>query len=505
MDTCKQLNLNSSPGFDGIKLSMIKCVIDHIVIPLNYIFNLSLTTGIFPSQLKIAKVVPIFKSGDSNCIKNYRPISVLPAFSKFLERIIHKRLYDFISQHNLLHHRQYGFRKNYSSYMAVLDAYNEIAARLDKKHHTMGIFLDLSKAFDTINHSILLDKLLHYGVRGTAFEWFKSYLTNRSQYVSYNGYKSDMNNITCGVPQGSILGPLLFIIYLNDIVYSSDRFSFFIFADDTNTVISDQKLDQLLKKVNDELVKISLWFKCNKLSLNITKTNFVMFRNKYSNRNYHDLCIKIDEIPISQVEHTKFLGVYIDQCLDWRYHTKYVTNIISKYIGILYRLKHCLPRDTLFSLYKTLVLPYIQYCNIVWADSNNCRLQSIHIKQKKIIRLCTNAAWLAHSPPLFRKLTTLTVYDIHKLQKVSFIYRFFNNNLPSNYNNFFVKNNTLHGYGTRVSHLLRPSIFNTDLARHTIKTQGPHLWNSLTDNIIKSNSLNILKKRYTQYLVSLYQ
>ena len=214
------------------------------------------------------------------------------------------------------------------------------------------------------------------------------------------------------MPQGSVLGPLLFIIFLNDIAFSSDRFNFITYADDTNVIVSHSNLNDLTTIVNHELDNLSVWFKANKLSLNIRKTNYIIFKNRHSNRVYDDVDIRIDGINISRVSHTKFLGVIFDESLTWSYHTSNVVNIVSKYCGILYRLKHVLPSNTLFSLYNTLVFPHLSYCNLIWADSNNTSLR--FLKQKRIMRLCSNSHWLEHTPPLFKTFRSLTIYDSHK-------------------------------------------------------------------------------------------
>ncbi len=437
INMCQKLNSGSSSGHDEIKPDIVKSVADTIAHPLSFIFNLSFRTGIIPDHLKIAKVVPIFKKGDQDCFGNYRPISILPIFSKIIERLIHKRLYAFISKFNLLHNNQFGFRPNYSCEMALIQAYNHIVSNLDLKKHTIGIFLDLSKAFDTIDHNILMSKLHHFGIRGVAFEWFRNYLSHRTQYVNFNGHDSSKLDVSCGVPQGSILGPLLFIIYINDLIYLSNYSNMLLYADDTNILFSHSDLDQLVDHVNSELCNISSWFKANKLSLNIDKSNYIIFKNRFGNRNYEDLDISIDDNRISRVFYTKFLGVIVDDCLTWNKHTAHIANLVCKYSGILFRWKSFLNLDVLFTLYNSLVLPHLFFCNIIWADKNNSNLDIIHRKQKRIIRLCTNANFLDHTRPLFARLHTLTIQDLHKLSVATSMFKFKNKLLPCNFSSFF--------------------------------------------------------------------
>ena len=213
----------------NIKADLIKCVANEIVKPLAIIFNMSLSNGIVPDELKIAKVVPIYKKENPEIFGNYRPVSVLPCISKILERIV----YNCLSKNELLYKKQYRFRTNHSTYMAVVDFINDVSKATDDGMNTVGIFMDLSKAFDTTDHNILLAKLYHYGFRGVSQKWFENYLTCRKQFVSYNSGKSGNEDIKCGVPQGSILGPLLFILFMNDICYTSKLLKTILFADDT--------------------------------------------------------------------------------------------------------------------------------------------------------------------------------------------------------------------------------------------------------------------------------
>ena len=288
-------------GYDNIDPYVVQQVIPQIATQLAHIFNRSFTTGIVPNKLKIAKVIPIYKNENPELFANYRPISILPSISKILERLMYNRLYNFLAEHNIISKKQYGFREKYSTYMAIIDLVDKISNNIDIKKHSIGIFLDLSKAFDTIDHQILLRKLQRYGVRGIACDWFKSYLENRVQYVSYNTKDSDYMKIMCGVPQGSILGPLLFIFYINDIVKVSTVLNPVLFADDTSLFHAHTDFDILIEEINEELQKITTWFHTNKLSLNIKKSNFIIFLPKGKKCNIENVKININGNEIKRV------------------------------------------------------------------------------------------------------------------------------------------------------------------------------------------------------------
>ena len=225
--------------------------------PLTYVCNLSLTQGVFPDELKLANVLPLYKNYDPYAFSNYRPVSLLNVLSKVFEKVMYNRLIEFLETYKILVNQQFGFRKLHSSYMALMMLMDKLITALENNEIVIGIFLDFSKAFDTVDHKILLNKLSHYGIRGVAHSWFTSYLSNRKQYVTYNGTSSATRNIICGVPHVSILGPLIFLIYINDMCDVCKYTAPILFADDTNLFCNGSDLEALETNINQELAKIS--------------------------------------------------------------------------------------------------------------------------------------------------------------------------------------------------------------------------------------------------------
>ena len=384
--------------------------------------------------------------------------------------------------------------------MALLELIDKLSGAIDDKLYTVGVFIDLAKAFDTVDHRILLGKLEHYGIHGIALNWFRSYLTDRQQFVSVSKHESPFAQISCGVPQGSILGPILFLLYINDLNCVSKLLRIIMFADDTNFFLTGNSLQRVEEQLNDELIIISEWFKTNLLSLNLTKTSYMIF----GTRKCHDINLIMQNTPLIRQYETKFLGVILSANLKWQKHVDVVLNKTSKSIGIISKVRHLLPPYLTRMLYMTLAEPYLNYCNLIWASGKKTELLERVLKmQKKFCRLVTFSHFSAHSAPLFSQLNLLNIYSIYKYNLATYMFRIQNNLLPALGHHQFVVNSAIHEYGTRKKDDLKLPYCRTNLRQNTICFQGPKLWNNLPSDIKQTRSLNIFKRGIRQLVIDL--
>uniref|UniRef100_A0A8C6KCG5 Reverse transcriptase domain-containing protein n=1 Tax=Nothobranchius furzeri TaxID=105023 RepID=A0A8C6KCG5_NOTFU len=413
----------------------VKTIIESGIEPFTYICNLSISTGKFPDAMEAAKAIPLYKSGNKHSFNNDRPVSLLPQFSKILEKGFESRLDKLIEKNYILNNEQYGFRTKHSTAMTIMELTDKISTAIDNKNDFVSVFIDLKKPFDVIDHSRLLQKLSQYGIRGVAHQWVKTDLEQRKQFVQIKDHKSKLCEINCGVPQGSVLGPKLFILFINDLVNVSKTLCTILFADDTTLFYSGSNIEEVAKVINDELIQIKSWFDINRLTLNLNKTHFILFNDKKNS----DVSLEIDGIEIQRVKETKFLGVLIDEDLSWKSHISYIKGKIAKSLGVLHRLKFLLTNSGLLALYNSLLVPHLTYCVEIWGATYKNYTQPVFILQKRALRIINYSGCRDPSNPLFIKYKLLKFHDLKDRKIIQTMYEVNLSTLPTNIQGIFEK------------------------------------------------------------------
>jgi len=510
---------------DDLSMYFIKKIFPVIEVPLMYIFRKSIATGKVPEKLKIAKISPIFKSGDNLNVTNYRPISLLSNFAKILEKIVHKKLSFFLESNNLLSKYQFGFRRGHSTTHPTTLLMNFLAEAFNKKHHAAAIFCDLAKAFDTCDHPILLNLLRKKGIQDTELEWFKSYLTNRKQFVSIGGVDSNLSLIKLGVPQGSILGPLLFLIYINDLP-DSTNLPVFLFADDTVILASDPDPTTLIEKLNSGFKSVCTYFRNFKLSLNPVKTQYIVFSNSqmvhemethvYINNNNDNLPTNDNIFEIQRIKLTdkvpayKYLGVYFDPTLTFKYHIQQIISKLNRALYLLRSVKNFLPKESLKLLYYSLFHCHLNYACEIWSSTSDSLINQIFKKQKNAIRIISNSKYNAHSSPLFRREGILPLNLLIQYNKSNFMQGIVQGRAPSILNNIWLTNMQNRQLTNTYDRELRnDSEFYIPLARTNQISRFPlislpQLWNSLPPDLtIVRNTAEFKNKTFNYFLESI--
>ena len=480
-------------SIDSMPVFILKKISDLIAPTLCKLINLSYNEGVFPNCLKVARITPVYKKGDKSNPSNHRPIASLHYISKVYERSMANRLINFLDKFSIISLSQFGFQRNKSTTDAIEHLTEFIYSNLSSKKSTVNVLIDLRKAFDTVNHIILLYKLHRYGIRGVPHHWFASYLRDRHQYVSLGPVSSTIKPINIGVPQGSILGPILFLLFINDLPSCTENLRTTLFADDTTLSIANEKYDHLVPVINRELSNVQNWLGKNRLSINIEKTELMIITNK-RNTNHNDDQITFHNEYLKFTECSMFLGLKLDNKLKFADNINILCGKIAKNIGIFSKIRHNLPEKARINFYFGFIFPYLSQNIIIWGKTYDCHLEPLIVLQKRMIRLITDSEYLEHTNPLFYQLKLLKFNDIYKYFASIYMHKSLK----------LGKYQTQHSLNTRNRDLAQSVTQRLTQGQQSIAHMGPQTWNSLPVEIRRIDDLRIFKLRLKSYLINQY-
>ena len=491
-------------GMNSIQPVILQLVI-HLIAPfISSIFNRCVTNGTYPDILKVARVVPLFKSGDSSSPSSYRPISTLCIFNKIFEKLIHSRLTRFIDANNILSCKQFGFRKQTSTTHAIFTLIAEIHRSFNVKSYTTCLFLDLKKAFDTVDGDLLMRKLEHYGVRGSINSLLQSYLTGRKQYVNISDICSPTLPVPLGVVQGSVLGPLLFNIFINDIVDLD--VNCVLFADDAVFYIESASAAESINRMQQFIAKISQWLTENRLTANEDKTKVMIFSPCEIPSPLPSLIF--NTTPLEWADEFKYLGIYIDRKLSFKRHIEMIINKLSIVQGITHSLRNQIPTDCLKMIFYALAFPHVNQSIIIWGGAPETTIKPIAIKMNKILRNVMKVRYDSTRRPLiptnevYKKLSVLYLNNVFELNLIKFIKSCKEDNNEI-WNKFFKALEPSHHYGTRGNKLRLPNV-RTEVEKRGTLFQCVRAWNNLPDSIELNVSIRTFKYNYKKYCLTNY-
>jgi exonuclease III len=489
----KLLNNTNSTGYDGICTNVIKSSDKALAAPLAHIMNISFLQGVFPERLKYSVIKPLHKKGPKTDLNNYRPVTLIPVISKIFEKVMYDKIMNFVTKNNILVDNQFGFRKNSSTALACFHLVREVIESLDKQTPIVAIFLDMSKAFDFVDHAILLSKLYKYGVRGPAWDWIASYLKNRKQCVEITQflgkdkivYKSSYKPNMFGVPQGSILGPLLFLLYINDLPNATSHNSI-LFADDTTLLIKYDENTPFEYHINKALQDIIDWLDANNLHININKTKMIQFQTYRSK--HIQLKLKYNGSNIEEVNSVSFLGLSIDRYCNWKSHVDNLRSKLDRFVYALYRIRNVISEAAALSAYHGYVSSLLRYGLILWGNSADANV--IFKTQKKCLRALSGVGHLDHCRSLFINKRILTLPSMYVYEICNFVKKH-----PTCFKTMTTKSRR----GAYRNNLYMP-MANLALSRKNVHYMATKIFNIFTDDF-KALPLTLFKKLLFDHLI----
>ena len=443
-------------------------------------------------------VTPIHKAGTTTDAANYRPISTLPVFAKLLERAAHNMVYSYLQDNSLLTNYQSGYRPLHSTSTCLIDVTNSLLQNIDKGQLTGMVFLDLSKAFDTIDHDTMLNKLQDLAFSGSAVVWFRSYLTDRSQSVCTDGVVSDPQSIAFGVPQGSLLGPLLFIIYINDLPSVVESCEIQLYADDTLLFFSSSSVSDIEDHLSEDLGHVINWLESSYLFLNYSKTKIMLIGTHQRLAKVGSFSITARNKILSRVYEFKYLGVVLDPTLSWNDHIDHITSKISSRLGILRKARKVIPREACIILYDSMVLPLFDYCSTVWGGCGATNRNYLDRLQRRAVTIIEGKKIEEHDVRLTLRWPNLEAR--RKYQTCLQVFKCINGLAPAYLLNQFTFSREFHSHDTRYKDLIRLPVAKTSKFQSSFKYHGAKEWNSLPSSIRNELSLPSFKTKLKNYL-----
>lgn len=489
-----------SVGVDKISVFVLKACATEISQSIANLINRSLLSGKFPQQWKRSKIIPIHKSGDKSSPSNYRPISILPCVSKILERVVQRQVLEFLHENNILSAAQSGFRPRHSTSTTLLKVTDDWLHATDKKEYTGVVFVDLRKAFDIVNCDILIKKLNNIGISGTPCSWFKSYMSDRVSRTLINAELSFESVIECGVPQGSLLGPLLFIVYINDLVKCIKTCQVQLYADDTVLYFSHPSIDRIELALNSDLENMYYWMCQNKLSVNCQKTVCMLIGSNHMISKKNVLRVSLNDISIDQVHHVKYLGVLVDEKLNWNLHIDNMLKKIGQMVGFLGRLRRFLSESVLKLIYSSLILPYFDYGDVIYSAAFRKYTDRLQKLQNRAGRIILKIKPESHVSVLemHNALNWQLLDKRRNHHSLVLMYKIMNNLTPEYLRNEFELRT--HSYPSRIGAQIKLPKPRTNYLKRSFKYRNAKAYNTLPPHIKSSPSVNTFKSKIAELL-----